>query len=52
VVFGDFSILNELNANSIPESADTDARSEDDFVNEWDSDGKSFTLADELSADS
>ena len=46
-----FSILEELDADSLPESADTDARSEDDLINEWDSNDESFTLADEPSAD-
>jgi len=47
-----FTVLDELDADSLPESADTDARSEDDLVDEWDSSGESFTLADEPSANS
>jgi len=45
-----FTVLDELDTDSLPESADTDARSEDDLVDEWDSSGESFTLADEPSA--
>ena len=46
-----FTVLNELDTDSLPESADTDARSEDDPVDEWDGSGESFTLADDPSAD-
>ena len=46
-----FTVLDELDADSLSESADTDARSEDDLVDEWDGNDESFTLADEPSAD-
>ena len=39
-----FTVLDELDADSIPESANTDARSEDDLVDEWDSSGELFTM--------
>jgi hypothetical protein len=39
-----FTILDELNADSLPESADTDARNEDGLVDEWDSSGELFTM--------
>jgi transcriptional accessory protein Tex/SPT6 len=47
-----FTVLDELEDESLPESAATDARSEDDLVEEWDGSGESFTLADDPSAQS
>jgi len=42
--------FNELDADSLPESANTDARSEDDLVDEWDGSDESFSLANEPTA--
>ena len=47
-----FTVLDELDADSLPNSAKTDARREDDLVNEWDSNDDAFRLADEPSANS
>lgn len=47
-----FTVLDELDTESLPESAETDARGEDDLVDEWDSSDESVTLADEPSANS
>lgn len=47
-----FTVLDELGAESLPESAQTDARDEDDVVEEWHGTDESFTLADDPSAQS
>lgn len=47
-----FTVLDELEADSLPESAKTDAREEDDLVDEWHGSDESFTLADDPSAQS
>lgn len=44
-----FTVLDELEAESLPDSAATDARDEDDLVEEWHGSDESFTLADEPS---
>jgi hypothetical protein len=45
-----FTVLDELEADSLPESAETDARDEEDLVEEWRGSDESFTLADDPSA--
>ena len=47
-----FTVLDELDADSLPKSAETDARSEDDLVDKWDSNEREFRLAEEPSANS
>ncbi len=47
-----FTVLDELAESSLPETADTDAREEDDLVDEWHGDDEAFTLADEPSEQS
>jgi hypothetical protein len=47
-----FTVLDELAEGSVPESAATDARDEDDLVDEWHGSDESFTLADDPSAQS
>ena len=47
-----FTILDELEDDSLSESAATDARREDDLVENWDGSGESFTLADDPSPQS
>jgi len=47
-----FTVLDELDADSLPKSADTDARREDDLIDEWDSNNEAFSLAEEPSANS
>lgn len=47
-----FTVLDELEGDSLPASAETDAREEDDLVEEWDGNDESFTLADDPSAQS
>lgn len=47
-----FTVLDELDADSLPKSADTDARSEDDLIDEWDSNNEAFSLAEEPSVNS
>lgn len=47
-----FTVLDELEASSLPDSADTDAREEDDLVEEWHGDDEPFTLADDPSVQS
>ncbi|WP_158055605.1 hypothetical protein [Halorussus halophilus] len=42
-----FTVLDELEASSLPDTAETDAREEDDLVDEWDGSDETFTLADE-----
>lgn len=47
-----FTVLDELEADSLPESAETDVREEDDVVDEWHGSDESVTLADDPSAQS
>jgi hypothetical protein len=47
-----FTVLDELDADSLPETAETDARNEDDLVDEWHGSDESVTLADDPSAQS
>ena len=47
-----FTVLDELDADSLPESAATDARDEDDLIDEWRGSEASFTLADDPSTQS
>jgi hypothetical protein len=47
-----FTVLDELEEDSLPESAETDARNEDDLVEQWHGSDESFTLADDPSAQS
>lgn len=47
-----FTVLDELAADSLPASAETDARDEPDLVEEWDGTEESFTLADDPSPQS
>lgn len=44
-----FTVLDELEVDSLPASAETDARDEDDLVDEWHGSDKSITLADDPS---
>lgn len=45
-----FTVLDELEASSLSESATTDARAEDDLVEECHGSDESFTLANNLSS--
>lgn len=45
-----FTVLDDLEAESLPEAAETDARTEADLVEEWNGDDESFELADDPSA--
>jgi hypothetical protein len=47
-----FTVLDELQRDALPESAETDARDEDDQVEEWHGSDESFTLADDPSVQS
>lgn len=47
-----FTVLEELDDESLPASATTDAREEDDLVEEWHGGDESFTLADDPPTDS
>ena len=47
-----FTVLDELDADSLSKAAETDARSEDDLVDGWDSNDEVFRLAAEPSANS
>ena len=47
-----FTVLDELEADSLPDGVQTDAREEDDLVDEWHGSDDSFTLADDPSAQS
>ena len=47
-----FTVLDELEEDSLPASAETDAREEADLVDEWHGSDESFTLADDPSAQS
>ena len=47
-----FTILDELEADSLSDRAQTDARGEDDLVDEWHGSDESFTLADDPSTQS
>lgn len=42
-----FTVLDELDDESLPASAETDARGEADLVKEWSGDDVEFTLADD-----
>ena len=42
-----FTVLDELEAESLPDRASTDARDEDDLVEEWNGTDVSYTLADD-----
>lgn len=44
-----FTVLDELDARSLPSTAATDARQESDIVEEWRGGDVSFTLADDPS---
>ncbi|MFW5950204.1 MAG: hypothetical protein ACOCR6_02510 [archaeon] len=44
-----FTVLDELASESLPDSAATDARDEDDLPEEWHGSEESFTLADDPS---
>lgn len=44
-----FTVLDELDSSSLPETAETDARSEDDLVEEWHGSDETFTLAEDPS---
>ncbi|WP_049979522.1 hypothetical protein [Halolamina rubra] len=47
-----FTVLDDLEDESLPASVATDAREEADLVEEWDGSDESFTLADDPSAQS
>ncbi len=47
-----FTVLDDLEAETHPEAAETDAREETDLVEEWHGSDESFTLADDPSAQS
>jgi hypothetical protein len=47
-----FTVLNDLDDESLPASAETDAREEADLVDEWHGSEESFTLADDPSTQS
>ena len=47
-----FTVLDELEADSLPDGAQMDAREEGDLVDEWHGSDDSFTLADDPSAQS
>jgi hypothetical protein len=47
-----FTVLDNLEDGSLPETAETDARDEDDLVDEWNGSDESFTLAEDPSAQS
>ena len=47
-----FTVLDDLETDALPASAETDAREEDDLVEEWDGSDESFTLADDPSLQS
>ena len=47
-----FTVLDELETDSLPDRAQTDARGEDDLVDEWHGSDESFTLADDPSTQS
>lgn len=47
-----FTVLDDLEVDSLPESAETDTRNEDDLVDEWHGSDEYFTLADDPSAQS
>lgn len=46
-----FTVLEELEASSLPDTAATDAREEDDLVEEWHGGDEPFTLADDPPAE-
>lgn len=43
-----FTVLDELEADELPDSAQTDARREPDLIDEWDGDEVDFKLATDL----
>lgn len=45
-----FTVLDELEADALPDTAETDARHEADLVDEWHGADDPFTLADDPSA--
>jgi len=45
-----FTVLDELDSESSPETATTVARTEDDLVDEWHGSDEAFTLADDPSS--
>ena len=47
-----FTVLDDLETDALPASAETDAREEDDLVEEWDGSDEPFTLADDPSLQS
>jgi len=46
-----FTVLDELDESSLPTSVDTDARDEDDLVDEWHGSEQSFSLVEGPSPD-
>lgn len=42
-----FTVLDELEGSSLPAAADTDARTEDDPIDEWHGSDAAFALADD-----
>mgnify|MGYP006290861235 FL=1 len=47
-----FTVLDELDGSSLPRTAQTDAREEDDLVEEWHGNDESFALAEDPSSNS
>jgi hypothetical protein len=47
-----FTVLDELEAASLPDTAETDARKEDDLVDEWHGDDEPISLTDDRSTES
>lgn len=45
-----FTVLDELEADDLPNTAATDARNEPDIVDDWDEDERDLDLADEPTA--
>lgn len=46
-----FTVLDELETSSLPDTAETDARNEADIIDEWHGDNEPFTLADDPSTE-
>jgi hypothetical protein len=44
-----FTLLDDLDVSSLPDTGATDARMEEDLVDEWHGSGEPFTLADDPS---
>ena len=47
-----FTVLDDLDDSSLPQTAQTDARKEDDLVDEWHGNDESFVLAEDPSSNS